>query len=265
MKFLFIGDIVGKPGRKAVDHILPELRRKNNYDLVIANAENMTHGKGASEKDVNGMIRTGIDFFTSGNHIWRHRSLVEKMNEPEFPLVRPANYPIGSPGKGYRIIKVGSTNVAIMNLMGRVFMPAHLDCPFRKAEEMIASIEAEDVKIIIVDFHAEATSEKIAFGQFLDGRVSSVLGTHTHVATADYQILPKGTAYITDAGMVGKKYSVIGVDTQCIIRQFLTQLPVVHEITEGPAFLNAVEFEIDEKTGKATSIRQVYEEFDNRA
>lgn len=261
MKFLFIGDIVGRPGRKAVQNILPELKKKKNYDLVIANAENLTHGKGASEKDIHVMQEAGIDFFTSGNHIWRHKSLLARMNDADFPVIRPANYPKTNPGRGYKILEIQGKRVLIINMMGRVFMGIHTDCPFATADHILDEIKNEPLDAIIIDFHAEVTSEKIAFGLYLDGRVSMILGTHTHVPTADHHILEKGTGYITDVGMVGKKDSVIGVDKGPIIRHFLTQLPVVHEISEGSAIFNAVEFEIDPQTKKTISIVPIYEEY----
>ncbi len=262
MKFLFIGDIVGRPGREAIKGIIPNLKKEKKYDLIIANCENLTHGKGASEKDLKEMRAAGIDFFTSGNHIWRHKSLLSKMDDPDMPLIRPENFPQGVPGKGHKIIEVSGKKVLIMNLIGRIFMPQHTDCPFETAKKILHEVKKENLSAIIVDFHAEASSEKVAFGYFLDGKASMVLGTHTHVPTADFRILQGGTGYITDAGMTGKKDSVIGVDKEGIIDHFLTQLPAKHEITpDGVSIMNAVEFEVDPETQKTIHIQPILQEY----
>ncbi|MBI5754800.1 TIGR00282 family metallophosphoesterase [Candidatus Peregrinibacteria bacterium] len=261
MKILFIGDIVARSGREAVSAILPQLKAENDYELVIANAENLTHGKGASAQHIQDMMKAGVDFFTAGNHIWRHKSLLMKMGDPNFPLVRPANYPPSVPGQGWQIIETkNKKRVLITNLMGRVFMGIDTDCPFRKIDEIVNITAEEKLHAVIIDFHAEATSEKMAFGYFVDGKVSAVFGTHTHVPTADGRILEGGTAYISDAGMVGKKDSVIGVDKEGILKHFMTQLPSVHEFTPGSAIFNGVEVEIDPDSKKALSIKSVYRE-----
>lgn len=260
MKLLFIGDIVGQPGRKAVKEILPTLKEKEKFDLVIANGENLSHGKGMTLKTISEMISAGIDFFTSGNHVWKQKEIFAKLDTKEFPVIRPANYPPMVHGKGYQIIKTSMLKkVLVINLIGRVFFPQQYDCPFRAADQILKETEYENPEAILVDIHAEATSEKIALKHYLDGKISAIVGTHTHVATADAQISELGTAYITDVGMCGLKDSIIGFDKKNIIKQFLTQLPVTHEIGEGKAIFNAVMLEISSHK-KALNIRQILQE-----
>jgi metallophosphoesterase (TIGR00282 family) len=255
MNILFIGDIYGRPGRGTVKKVLKNFRQEHGIHLVIANAENMHHGKGVTEANLDEMREAGVDFFTSGNHIWKERAIVPFLNNKRLKLVRPANYPSGVPGLGWQITEGAlKQRVLVINLLGRVFMPNHLDCPFRKADEILKENAHEQLAAIIVDFHAETTSEKMALAQYLDGRVSAVIGTHTHVPTADARILPKGTAFMTDAGFVGPTDSIIGADKEAIIEHFLTQMPVRHEVAKGPTVFNAVKIEIDDKTRKATSI-----------
>ncbi len=231
MKILFIGDIVGKLGRKVVGQVLPDLRQKEKVDLVIANAENVTHGRGASLKHLRELTSYGVDFFTSGDHIF-HLDKDEPFSDPSVCIIRPANYPPGTPGEGYKILKVGGKKVAVVNLLGLVFLgekvggdernnwlEGEITNPFQTAEEILEKLKSEKPDLILVDFHAEVTSEKRALGFFLDGRVSAVLGTHTHIPTADAVILPKGTGYISDVGMTGAENSVLGVEPEIIIHR----------------------------------------------
>lgn len=260
MKVLFFGDIMGKIGRRAVAEVLPKWKEKFSPDLVIANAENLAHGKGVTQLTLEEMRDAGIDFFTSGNHIWAKPEVFEIFERDEMPLLRPANYPEGAPGHGAKLIEANGKKVLIINLLGRVFMTGELDCPFRKLDAILE--EYKDVERVgtIIDFHAEASSEKVSFSLYADGRVSAVVGTHTHIPTADEEVLPKGTAHISDIGMVGAKYSSIGVDIENVIKRFLTQLPVSHEIPEsGPTVVNAVLIEINEETGLADKITRVQE------
>jgi len=258
MKILFIGDIVGKIGRQAAKKIVPKLRAEYKLDLVIANAENAAHGSGITADTLKELLSAKIDFFTSGDHAFKNKKHLCVFNE--YPLIRPANYPPGVPGEGYKIIETKGKNIAIVNLIGRVFMRLDYDCPFRKIDEILANINLQEKKIfaIIVDIHAEATSEKICLGHYLDGRVSAVLGTHTHVLTADNRILENHTAYISDAGMTGAAEGSLGIDKKNIIKTFLEQIKYQHEIPEsGPAMLNGVLIEFDEKNGKAKSIKLI--------
>jgi hypothetical protein len=259
LKILFLGDIVGKIGRRAVAEILPKLREKYKIDLVIANVENLAHGQGATLETLSEVQEAGVDFFTSGNHIWKKKEIIDIFQRGEFPIIRPANYPPSVPGEGWRVIEVGTKKIVIINLMGRVFMKEDLDCPFRKVDEILSPTSDFQLPTsILVDFHCEATSEKKAFGWYLDGRVSAVIGTHTHIPTADGEILPQGTAYISDVGMIGAKESVLGVDKDIIIKKFLDQMPGVHEIPEeGSAIFQAVLVEIDPKNGKSVKIERL--------
>ena len=247
-----IGDVVGKPGRAAVQTLVPGLQREYGIDLVIANGENSAGGFGITPETAQELMDGGVDIITSGNHIWKQKEIIPYLNE-EWPLIRPANYPSGAPGRGH--ITMGQTTV--VNLMGRVFM-SPLDCPFKAADQILEEISGVNPpKVIIVDFHAEATSEKQAMGWYLDGRVSAVLGTHTHVATADTRIFPKGTAYVTDVGMTGPHNSVIGSEVQGVQEGFLTQMPKRLTVAGGPSILNAVLVDIDETNGRATGIQRV--------
>lgn len=263
MRILVIGDVFGRPGRQTLAKILPDLKKKKKVDLVIANAENVHHGKGVSDSKIQEMRGYGVDFFTSGNHIWRVQEICKHMEKADYPLIRPANYPEGAPGRGYAIIEVGKQKVLIINLMGRVFMPGNLDDPFQKIQIILKKIEKDGLRLgknlaaIILDMHAEAGSEKMALGHFLDGKVSLVYGTHTHIQTADEQILPKKTAYLTDVGMTGVIDSIIGADKKAIIENFLTQRPVKHEVAEGDTVFNALLLETDKKTGLAKSIERI--------
>ncbi|MBU1992455.1 MAG: TIGR00282 family metallophosphoesterase [Patescibacteria group bacterium] len=258
MKILFIGDIFGRPGRETVKRLLPNLKAKLKPNLIIANGENLSHGKGLTPENVKEMQDAGVDFFTSGNHVWKNKKGVDKLDDPKFPVIRPANYPPSVEGRGYEIIKDNKGNkVLVINLLGRVFMKDDLDCPFRTAAKILEETINETLSAIIVDIHAEATSEKVALGHFLDGKVSAVLGTHTHIPTADARVLDSGTAYITDIGMVGPRDSVIGLEKETIVKQFLTQTPVKHEVAESENTLCAVLIEIDPETAKAKSIEHI--------
>ncbi len=255
MKVLFIGDIVGKPGRKAVREGLPGLVNKLKIDFVVANVENAAAGFGVTKSIGEELLSMGIDVMTSGNHIWDKKEAVTYIPK-ENRLLRPANYPADVPGAGSIVMNTAAgEKIAVLNLSGRVFMQP-LDCPFQTAERELAHLHKE-TENIIVDFHGEATSEKSAIGWFLDGKVSAVVGTHTHVQTADEKILPHGTAFITDVGMTGPTDSIIGVKKEQIIHKFLTQIPVRFEIAKGEALLSCVVVEINTKTGKATNIQRL--------
>lgn len=250
-----IGDIVGKLGRRAVQRLLPGLRQEYGLNFVIANAENAAGGKGLTLATAEELLRSGVDVLTSGNHIWAQKEIIPHLDE-ELPILRPLNYPPGAPGRGYW----RKGQVLVINAMGRTFM-ADLDCPFRGMDEVLGEWRNGPL-VIIVDFHAEATSEKNALGRYLDGRVSAVLGTHTHVGTVDARILPKGTAYITDVGMVGPLNSVIGDDADLVIQRFLTQMPHRLAVGKGRVLFNSVLVEIEECTGKAVRILRVDRELD---
>jgi metallophosphoesterase (TIGR00282 family) len=261
LKILFFGDIVGKIGRHAVAKILPQLKKEFEPDLILANAENLAHGIGVTEKTIRELKEAGVDLFTSGDHIFDKKEAMEILEEKEPILLRPANFPPGAPGAGARLLEIGTKKILVINLIGRVFFKSQYDCPFRKVDEILEEFKNENLNAIILDFHAEATSEKNALGQYLDGKVSAVLGTHTHVGTDDWQILPEGTAYVTDIGMVGAKNSIIGVDKKNIIKNFLTQVPQLHEIPEeGLCVVNAIYLEINPKNKKAIKIKKIKEE-----
>jgi hypothetical protein len=255
VKVLFIGDVVGRPGREAVATWVPRLRRDRGVDLVIANGENSAHGAGLTTSTVNALLDAGVDAITAGDHTWDQKGFEADIED--FPqLVRPLNFPPGAPGHGSTIVNVdGKLPVGVLNLIGRVYMPNN-DCPFRAAESEVAKLRRQ-TGIIIVDMHAEATSEKIALSRFLDGKVSAVLGTHTHVQTSDEQILPNGTAYISDAGMTGPHDSVLGRDVDAVIRRFLTQMPQKMEVATGKVELCGVLLDIDDTTGRARGIERL--------
>ena len=255
VKLLFIGDIIGKPGRQVISRELHRLVDRYMVDLVIANGENSAGGFGITEETANELYKCGIDVLTSGNHIWDKKDSLNFINRAE-KLLRPANYPDGTPGRGSALFTTaGGRKVAVLNLEGRVFMN-NLECPFRTADREISQLCTE-TPIIFVDFHAEATSEKASLGWYLDGRVSALIGTHTHIQTADERILPGGTAYLTDAGMTGSFDSVIGVKKEEPIMKFLSQLPVKFEVAKNNLRLNGVVVVVDEQTGKALSIERI--------
>jgi len=253
-RILFIGDIVGRPGRRAVRALLPEIVAAETPDLIVANGENAAGGFGISAEVCQELLQGGIDVLTMGNHTWDNRE-VTPILEREPRLIRPANYPAGTPGMGYYIATARNGNrIAVLNIMGVVFMDS-MDCPFRTADDLLGTV-ADKADAILLDIHAEATSEKTALGWYLDGRVTAVIGTHTHVATADERIMPKGTAYITDAGMTGPINSVLGIDPQIILTKFLTKRPIRFEVASGPVQLDAVLIEAD-NAGRALSIRRI--------
>lgn len=254
MRILFIGDIVGSPGREMVKRYLPPLKVKFNPHVTIVNGENAAHGKGLTEKIYHELISYGAQMITMGNHTWDKREIFEFIDDAKY-LVRPANFPENTPGKGITYIPVNGKELAIINLQGRTFLPA-IDCPFKKAEELMEEARKR-ATYIFVDFHAEATSEKQAMGWFLDGKVSAVVGTHTHVQTADERILPNGTAYITDVGMTGPYDGILGVDREAVLKKFLTSLPVRFEIAEGRTQLSGVVIDLDSQTGKAKDIKRI--------
>lgn len=255
VKLLFIGDIIGKPGRQALSRELHRLVDRYMVDMVIANGENAAGGFGITEEIAKELFRSGVHLLTSGNHVWDKKDAYEFIGREE-RLLRPANYPLGAPGQGSAVVTTaGGVKVAVLNLEGRVFMN-NLECPFRMADREIARLR-EVTPIIFVDFHAEATSEKAALGWYLDGRVSAVIGTHTHVQTADERILPGGTAYLTDAGMTGGFDSVIGMRKDEAIDKFLTQLPTKFEVAKGGIRLNGVVVEVDGVSGKALAIERI--------
>lgn len=263
LKILFFGDIVGKIGRQAIARVLPDLKKEYAPDLVIANVENLAHGKGVTKDTLNQMMEAGVDFFTSGNHIWKKKDAYPVLEENKLPIIRPANYPSCVPGVGYKIIEVGSKKILIINLIGRVFLREDFDCPFRALDQILKETKKQKVNAIIIDFHADATSEARALGFYADGQVSAVLGTHTHIQTADEGILEKGSAYITDVGAVAAKDSILGVEKQDVIKGFLTQLPVEYEIPEtGNCLVSAVYLEINPKTQKATKIKRINREIE---
>jgi metallophosphoesterase (TIGR00282 family) len=251
LRVLMIGDVVGRPGRRAVRQFLPGLRRDYSLDLVIANGENTAGGIGITPDTAKELCDCGVDVITTGNHVWAKKEIIPHL-DGELPILRPLNFPPTAPGRGFLKIK----GVLVVNLIGRVFIGQY-DCPFRAIDCLLSESQIGP-KVIIVDFHAEATSEKVAMGRYLDGRVSAMLGTHTHVATADPCILPKGTAYVTDVGMVGPTDSVIGVDTESAIRSFLTGMPHRFFVSEGAVTFDSVIVEVDEATGRATSIKGVH-------
>lgn len=254
MKILFIGDVVGKAGRTAVKAILPELAARYEIDFIIANGENLAGGFGITEKVASEIFNAGIHVITTGNHVWDKKEALT-YTAKESRVLRPLNYPPGVPGSGSVIQIVNGRKIAVMNVSGRVFM-SNMDCPFRTSENEIKRLR-EATDIIIVDFHGEATSEKLAYGYFVDGKVSAVVGTHTHVQTSDEKILKAGTAYITDVGMTGPADSIIGVEKEQVIERFLLQIPQRFEIARGPAIFEAVIIDIDPDTGHASAIERL--------
>lgn len=255
MNILFLGDIVGKPGRQIVKESLSRLQHDENISFTIANAENAAGGKGLTKAVKDELLSAGIDVLTMGNHVWDNKDIYNFIDD-EPRLIRPANYPGPCPGQGYYIYTAGiNEKIAVVNLCGRVFLPP-LDCPFQSAAEILKSLK-DKTDYIIIDFHAEATSEKAALAYYLDGQVSAVLGTHTHVQTADETILPGGTAYITDLGMTGPKNSILGMESSLIIEKFIHQRPVRFEVAKGPAQLQGVVLQLDETSGKAKAIKRI--------
>ena len=250
MRILLVGDIIGRPGRRAVRNLMPGLRRDLQLDLVIANAENAAGGKGLTPETAEELLQSGVDVLTSGNHIWAQRDIIPLL-DTDMPILRPLNYAPGVPGRGY----LWWQTVLVVSLAGRTFM-GEADCPFRAMNQLLQKLETKP-EAIVIDFHAEATSEKNAMGRYLDGRVSAVVGTHTHVGTIDTRILPKGTAYVTDIGMVGPSDSIIGDDVDEVIKRFLTHMPSRLSVGKGTNIFNSVLVEVELSTGRATSIIRV--------
>lgn len=256
MLVLAIGDVIGKPGRQVVKRLVPSLRQQYSLDLVIANGENAAGGLGLTLSTAMELLDSGVDILTSGNHIWDQKDIIPHL-DGNLPILRPLNYPPGVPGRGslYR------DNIAVVNLIGRTFMNNY-DCPFRAMDNLLNGIRNK-YSVIIVDFHAEATSEKVAMGRYLDGRVSAVVGTHTHVGTVDYRIFPHGTAHISDIGMTGPADSVIGDDIQAVMQRFLTVIPNRLAVSDSKKnIFNSVLIEIDEKSGQALKIQRIDRELE---
>ncbi|HHY13762.1 MAG TPA: TIGR00282 family metallophosphoesterase, partial [Thermoanaerobacterales bacterium] len=255
-----IGDIVGRPGRRTVKNVIEELIFKYNVDFIIANGENSAGGAGITKNVAEELFDYKIDCLTMGNHTWDNKEIFDFIEE-ETRIVRPANYPPETPGRGYIILDKNDIKIGIINLLGRVFLPP-LNCPFQEVKTILKKIK-DEADIIIVDFHAEATSEKMAMGWFLDGKVSAVLGTHTHVQTADERILPRGTGYITDVGMTGPVNSVLGVRHELVVNKFITQLPTRFKVASGDTMFNGAIIETNIKDGKANRIIRINFQIDN--
>ena len=257
MKILFIGDVVGKSGRRALRRFLPELQDQTEADLTVVNAENAAGGCGVTAGVLEEFLdQSGIDVLTSGNHIWDRREALDLIQD-EPRLLRPHNYPSGTPGSGWIVATASNgVQVGVLNIMGTVFMHPTLDCPFSSAHQALEK-KPSDAKVVLVDFHAEATSEKVAMGWYLDGRASAVVGTHTHVPTADERVLPQGTAHISDVGMTGCYNSVIGMETAGVLKRFVERVPERFEVASGPASVCGVIIDVDETTGKSRSIARV--------
>ncbi len=252
MKILAIGDVVSQSGCDFLRDNLHSIKSKHNIKMVIANGENASIGNGILPSSMKHLLDSGVDIITTGNHVFKRREIYNSLDTQQ-NIIRPANYPDSCPGKGFSIIDFGNIKVAVINILGTAFME-NVNCPFYTIDNILKKI---DTKIIVIDFHAEATGEKAAFGHYLDGKVSCVFGTHTHVQTADEKILPKGTAYISDIGMVGSKYSALGINPQNIIKKMKFHLPVRFEILESDIELNSIIIDIDENTGKAIDIKRL--------
>ena len=253
IRVLAVGDMVGRPGRRATMRLIPQLRRELGIDMVVANGENASGGFGLSVNDARDLFSSGVDVITSGNHIWDQKEIISALDD--MPILRPMNYPPGTPGKGYLVHDLGERGrVAVANVQGLVFMPA-IDSPFRAIDAFLA--ETEDVTVRMVDIHAEATSEKQAMAHYLDGKVSLLWGTHTHTPTADQRVMPGGTAYVSDLGMVGPRDSVIGMEAEGSLRRFLTGIPQRFKVAAGMVTFNSVVVTISVTTGQAESIESV--------
>jgi len=260
MNILCVGDIVGKPGREAINGLLDGLKKEFSLDLVVANAENSAGGSGLTSRIAKQLFTSGCDVLTLGDHVWDQKELEEYLDQTN-DVIRPANFPEGTPGRGWCIKETSSgKKVAVINLLGRVFMRYHLECPFRRLKNIIDQVKSE-TSVIVVDMHAEATSEKVALGHFIDGEASVVFGTHTHIQTADEKILAKGTAYITDLGMTGPCDSVIGQGKEAIIQRFLTSMPIRFQVAEDDIQINGIVVEVDDETGKARKIARLQRPF----
>lgn len=263
LKIMLLGDVVGKPGRDACKSLVPLLRKNEELDLVVANIENLAGGSGINAACVDELFRCGIDVMTNGDHAFRKKE-GEEIYRTNRKVIRPLNFPERVAGQGSVVIEEAGVRVAVLNILGRVFMKPTLDCPFEKARLEVDRLRQE-ANIILIDFHAEASSEKVAFGWYLDGKVTAVAGTHTHVPTADEQILPKGTAYVTDLGMCGAHHSVIGREVADAIHMFTTQLPTHLRVAEDDPRISGIILEADAETGKAVSIRRIQEKVQDYA
>jgi metallophosphoesterase (TIGR00282 family) len=259
LRLLFLGDIIGEPGRSAVIAMVPKLKEEWEIDFVVANGENAAAGRGITGKISIDLLRAGIAVITSGDHIWDQKDIISYI-ETEPRLLRPLNYPPGTPGHGSIVLETGKGKVGVINVQGRTFMLPNLENPFRLIEEEVRWMQ-EETRVIFVDVHAETTSEKIAMGRFLDGKVSAVAGTHTHVQTADEQIFEGGTAFICDAGMCGPTRSILGREIQPILQRFLSSMPVVFPVARGEIKLHGLLVDIDETTGRALAVRRVAEPY----
>ena len=257
LKILAVGDLVGTSGIKELKLTLNQIREKENIDFIIVNAENSAEGMGITSKNFEDILDMNVDVITMGNHTWGKKDIFKFIDNPK--IIRPANYVKGVVGKGFNIYNKNNKKIAVINLIGRVDMNVLSGNPFIVVNDIVENIKNE-VDIIIVDFHAEATAEKIAMGYYLDGKVTAIYGTHTHVQTADEKILPNGTAYITDIGMTGPKHSVIGMDTEVSIKRFVTTLPERYKIATGKNIFNGVIFEIDESKNKVINIKRIYKQ-----
>jgi hypothetical protein len=258
LRILMIGDVLGRPGRRALRSLVPGLRNEYQLDLVVANAENLAGGTGVTLDTAREVLEAGVDVLTSGNHVWDKKEIIPHL-DGGLPLLRPLNYPPGVPGRGY----LTTGRALVVNLVGRTFM-GDFDCPFRAMDHLLERLENKP-PVVIVDFHAEATSEKGAMGWYLDGRVSAVVGTHTHVATIDTRLLPRGTAYVTDVGMVGPRDSVIGDSPEAVLQRFLTAMPYRISVGKGRVTFNAVLLEVDERSGRALSITHLCREIEGES
>ena len=254
LKILAIGDIIGSPGRRALKELLPGLKKQYGVDFIIANGENVAGGLGLTLSTAEELFNTGVDVITSGNHIWAQKDIIPHLDS-HIPILRPLNYPPGVPGRGWLVF---NSKMIVVNLIGRTFI-GNFDCPFRAMDKLLAELEPKPA-VIIIDFHAEATSEKIALGRYLDGRVTAVLGTHTHVGTIDAQILPGGSAYVSDIGMTGPVNSIIGDSTDDVLDRFMTMIPHRLSVGKGKVTFNAILVTADEETGKATAIERICRE-----
>jgi len=256
MNILCIGDVVGRPGRDSIEQLLPGLKKEFHVDCVIVNAENAAGGFGLTERIAKELLQLGCDVLTLGDHVWDKLEIKDYLTNAD-RVIRPANFPDGAPGRGWVLLPTPTgIKIAVINLLGRVFMRYNVDCPFRILKSLGEQIRKE-TPIILVDMHAEATSEKIALGFFIDGEVSAVVGTHTHIQTADEKVLPKGTAYITDLGMTGAYDSVIGQNKEAIIERFLKSMPNKFEVATNDVWLHGALIDIDEKSGKARNITRI--------
>lgn len=256
MKILFIGDILAQIGREATKKVLSQIQLEHGIDFTIANGEHLSNRVGLNVNSVKEMEQAGIDFFTTGNHVWRQKGFSEEIGREDLPVIRPANMPKTTPGEGYRIVQAPKGRILIVNLLGREGIQAQVSSPFEKIDEILEKVSKDDYDFSFVDFHAEMSSEKVALGRYLDGRVSVVVGTHTHVPTADERVLRNGTAFISDVGFVGPRESVLGVKDEIIFNLFVTGMPQKFEVADGECQFNSVIIEL-ENNGVAKSIKRL--------